>query len=84
MNSFQTDLTKFIGDDFGKSEVLSIRIFNWYKASSTFRHFDFIRAIRIIARNVHNCVFLKAAMSSQILEILSSMFHYRLDTRNED
>ena len=45
------DLTKRIHITLGVYEFLNIHIFNWYKAlysasSSTFRHLDFIRAVR--------------------------------------
>ena len=51
LNSCQTDLTKLICVDLGKSEFLNINIFNWYKAlysacSGIFPHLDFIRPIR--------------------------------------
>ena len=51
LNSFKRDLAKHIRVKLGNSEFLNIHSFNWYKAlylasSSTFRHLDFIRAIR--------------------------------------
>ena len=51
LNSFKRDLAKHIYITLGVYEFLNIHIFNWYKAlylasSSTFRHLDFIRAVR--------------------------------------
>ena len=51
LNSFKRNMAKYIYVTFGSSEFLNIHIFNSYKAlysasSSTFRHLDFIRAIR--------------------------------------
>ena len=51
LNSFKRDLAKRIYITLGVYEFLNIHIFNWYKAlysasSSTFRHLDFIRAVR--------------------------------------
>ena len=50
-NSFKRDLAKRVYITLGVNEFLNSHIFNWYKAlysasSTTFRHLDFIRAVR--------------------------------------
>ena len=51
LNSFNRDVAKRIYITLGVYEFLNIHVFNWCKAlysasSSTFRHLDFIRAVR--------------------------------------
>ena len=51
LNSFNRDVAKRIYITLGVYEFLNIHVFNWYKAfysasSSTFRHPDFVRAVR--------------------------------------
>ena len=63
--SLKRDLAEFICVDFGKSEFLSIHIFNWNKAlylaqSSIFQHLGCIRAIRLVSCIFQHCIFIKA------------------------
>ena len=85
----KTDLANLICVSFGKSEVLNIDIFIWYKpciwhAVVFLWHLDFIKAIGITWWSLQYGVFVRqAAVSSKKLEILSSIPHFYLDKKNK-
>ena len=90
LNLFMTDLPKLICMDFGKSEFLKTHISNWYKAlylacSSIFWYLDFFQSNSNDFMQLptwHICKSRQPCLQ-KILEILSSIPHYRLDKTNQ-